>query len=206
MLKIQPNSRQVPSIQTYTADKKYHDLLYGLLQVMSYSEKLPGDSIASRYVDKKDISFQSMAEQIGLTRQTTSTKFKNLISLGLIEEDKDRKRYKLMYLDNSIATLVPFETLSKLNNSLNHNAISIYVYLLKRYIAAGEKEFCYTRNQLKSFCGLAQNTNNNDNIINDILDVLILLGLIERRYEQTETNKTLTYITCVRNQVKEVDS
>lgn len=206
MLKIQPNSRQIPSIQTYTADKKYHDLLYGLLQVMSYSEKLPGDSIASRYVDKKDISFQSMAEQIGLTRQTTSTKFKNLISLGLIEEDKDRKRYKLMYLDNSIATLVPFETLSKLNNSLNHNAISIYVYLLKRYIAAGEKEFCYTRNQLKGFCGLAQNTNNNDNIINDILDVLILLGLIERRYEQTETNKTLTYITCVRNQVKEVDS
>jgi predicted transcriptional regulator len=144
-----------------------------------------------------------LGEKVGLKRVTASKYFKNLIALDLVEEDKDNKRYKLFPLDKSIATLIPFETLRKLNNSLNHNAISIYVYMLKRYIAAGEKEFCYTRNQLKSFCGMATDTNGNDEVISDILQVLELLGLIERKYVQTEENKTLTYITVVRNQIKE---
>jgi len=204
MLKIQSDSRQVPSIEKYTADKKYHDLLYGVLQEMSYGEKLPNEDITNRYVNKKDFSFETLGAKIGLARVTTSKYFKNLISLGLIEEDKENKRYKLTYLDKSIATLIPFETLRKINNSLNHNSISIYVYLLKRYVAAGEQEFIYTRRQLKSFCGLAPDTNANDNVISDILEVLELLGLIERRYVQAEDNKTLTYITKVRNQIKEL--
>lgn len=203
MLKIQANSRQVPSIERYTADKKYHDLLYGVLQEMSYDEKLPNDNIVNRYVDKKDFTFELLGDKIGLKRVTTSKYFKGLKDLGLIEEDVKGKRYKLFPLDKSIATLIPFETLKKLNNTLNHNAISIYVYLLKRYIAAGENEFIYTRGQLKSFCGLAVNTNSNDDVISDILLVLELLGLIQRRSEMTEENKTLTYITCVRNQIKE---
>lgn len=203
MLKIQPDSRQVPSVERYTADKKYHDLMYGVLQELSYGEKVPGDDTLIRYVNKKDFSFESLGEKVGLKRVTASKYFKNLIALDLVEEDKDNKRYKLFPLDKSIATLVPFETLRKLNNSLNHNAISIYVYMLKRYIAAGEKEFCYTRNQLKSFCGMATDTNGNDEVISDILQVLELLGLIERKYVQTEENKTLTYITVVRNQIKE---
>lgn len=206
MLKIQPDSRQVPSIEKYTADKKYHDLMYGVLQELSYGEKLPNDDITIRYVNKKDFSYESLGAKVGLGRATASKYFKNLISLNLIEEDKDNKRYKLFPLDKSIATLVPFETLRKLNNSLNHNAISIYVYLLKRYIAAGEKEFCYTRNQLKSFCGIATDTNGNDEIITDIMQVLELLGLIERKWVQTEENKTLTYVTVVRNQIKEVET
>ena len=51
-MKIEPNSRQVPSIEKYTADKKYCDLLYGVLQEMSYSEKI-GDELI-RYVNKKE--------------------------------------------------------------------------------------------------------------------------------------------------------
>lgn len=205
MLKIQTDSRQVPSIEQYTADKKYHDLLYGVLQEMSYGEKLPGDDIISRYVNKKDFTYQSLGDRIGLKRVAASKYFKHLIELGLIEEDVKGKRYKLLYLDKSIATLIPFETLRKLNNSLNHNAISVYVYLLKRYIAAGEQEYIYTRNQLKAFCGIAINTNSNDEVISDILQVLELLGLIERKYVQAEDNKTITYITCVRNQIKEIE-
>ena len=203
-MKIEPNSRQVPSIEKYTANKKYCDLLYGVLQEMSYGEKLPGEDNVTRYVNKKDFSFETLGAKIGLARATTSKYFKNLISLGLIEEDKDNKRYKLIYLDKSIATLIPFETLRKINNSLNHNSISIYVYLLKRYIAAGEQEFVYTRRQLKGFCGLAIDTNANDNVISDILEVLEWLGLIERKYVQAEDNRTLTYITKVRNQIKEL--
>lgn len=205
MLKIQSDSRQVPSIEKYTADKKYHDLLYGVLQEMSYGEKLPGEEIMTRYVNKKDFTYESLGDRIGLKRVAASKYFKNLIELGLIVEEKENKRYKLLFLDKSIATLIPFETLRKLNNSLNHNAISVYVYLLKRYIAAGEQEYIYTRNQLKTFCGIAINTNSNDEVISDILQVLELLGLIERKYIQTEENKTITYITCVRNQIKELE-
>lgn len=204
MLTIQSDSRQVPSIEKYTADKKYHDLLYGVLQEMSYSEKLPGQEVASRYVNKKDFTYESLGDKIGLKRAATSNYFKHLMNLGLIEEIKEEKRYKLLFLDKSIATLIPIKTLRKLNNSLNHHAISLYVYLLKRYIANGEQEYIYTRNQLKSFIGIATNTNSNDDVIIDILQVLELLGLIERKYIQGEDNKTLTYITKVTNQVKEV--
>ena len=204
MLKIQADSRQVPSIEKYTADKKYYDLLYGVLQEMSYSEKLPNEEFSNRYVDKKDITYEKLGNKINVSRATASKYFKYLIDIDLIEEIKDEKRYKLNRLDNSIATLIPFTTLRQLNNSLNHNAISIYVYFLKRYVANKEQEFIYTRNQLKAFCGIATDTNSNDDVINDILQVLELLGLIERKYVQGEDNKTLTYVTVVRNQIKNV--
>jgi len=204
-MKIQSNSRQVPSVEKYTADKQYHDILYGVLQELSYGEKYPGDDHMTRYVNKKDFTFVSLAQRLNMDRNVVSSKFKNLIKLGLLEEDKELKRYKLAYLDGSIATLVPFETLRTLNNTLNHNAISIYVYLLKRFIAAGEQEYIYTRNQLKTFIGIATNTTSNDDTIADIIKVLKLLGLIETRCYTDENNKTHTYITRVTNQIKKVD-
>ena len=91
-MEVQKNSRQVPSIEKYTADKKYCDLLYGILQEMSYSETIGGVTI--RYVNKNDFTFQSLGDKIGLKRVTASTKFKNLIGLGLIEEVPNEKRYK----------------------------------------------------------------------------------------------------------------
>ena len=47
-MKIQSNSRQIPDTDIYTADKKYCDLLYGVLQEMSYSETIGG--VTTRYV------------------------------------------------------------------------------------------------------------------------------------------------------------
>ena len=156
MLVIQNNSRQVPSIERYTADKKYSDLLYGILQEMSYSEVI--NENITRYVDKKDIVFSKLADRIDLTRQVVSTKFKNLIKLGLIEYIDNERRYKLNYLDKSVSALVPFETLRKLNNTLSQNSISLFVYLLKRYIANNQKEFIVTMGQMKRFIGIASNS------------------------------------------------
>ena len=155
-MKIEANSRQIPNIEKYTADKKYCDLLYGVLQEMSYSEKI-GD-VTTRYVDKKSISFTELGARLGLDRRTVSPKFKNLIGLGLIEEIPAEKRYKLNYLDKSISSLIPYETLRKLNNSLSQNSISLFVYLLKRYIANGEREYPVTMAQMKSFIGIATTT------------------------------------------------
>ena len=201
MLQLQSNSRQIPSIEKYTADKKYNDILYGTLQEMSYSEVING--IASRYVNKEDVVFSTLGNKIGLSRQVASTKFKNLIGLGLIEYLEDEKRYKLNYLDKSISALIPFETLRKLNNSLSQNSISLFVYLLKRYIANGEQEFVATMSQMKKFIGVATNTTSNNDVINDILQILKLIGLVETELRQVEENKTVIVITKVNNVISE---
>lgn len=197
MLQVQTNSRQMPSIEKYTADKKYNDILYGTLQEMSYAEVI--DGVTARYVNKGDVAFATLGNKIGLSRQVTSTKFKNLISLGLIEYVENEKRYKLNYLDKSISALVPFETLRKLNNSLNQNSISLFVYLLKRYIANNEKEFIVTMSQMKKFIGVATNTTSNNDVINDILHILKLIGLVETELRQLEDNKTVIVVTRVNN-------
>jgi predicted transcriptional regulator len=54
---------------------------------------------------KKDIKFTKLADVFNLTRQTISTKFKNLISLGLIV-DSGVDTYDLIKLDNDVAWLV----------------------------------------------------------------------------------------------------
>ena len=200
MLKINSNSRQIPDVEKYTADKKYCDLLYGVLQEISYYEKI-GD-IGIRYVDKSSFSFESLGDRIGLKRATTSTKFKNLISLGLIEYIEEEKRYKLNYLDRSISSLIPYETLRKLNNSLNHNSISIFVYLLKRYIANEEKEYPVTIAQMKKFIGIATSTTSNNEVIDDILEVLSLLGLVEYELRYVDKNKSIIYITKMNNMIQ----
>ena len=107
MLQIQKNSRQVPSDEIYTADKKYHDLLYGVMQELSYQD---GEGIDNcRYVNKKDMKFQDLGDRIGLTRQTVKKKLDNLMSLGLVTYIEEEKRYKILKLDNKISTLVPFD-------------------------------------------------------------------------------------------------
>ena len=117
---------------------------------------------------EKDISYSQLGTRLGLTRQTVSTKFKNLISLGLIVEDTERKRYILKELDQTTGSLIPFKTLKVLNNTLSHNAISTYVYLLNRFIAAGEMPYVVTLKQVKEFIGIAASTSSNDEIVTDI--------------------------------------
>lgn len=196
MLKIQNNSRQIPSIEKYTADKKYNDLLYGVLQEMSYLED------KNRYVNKKDINFTSLSGRINLSRQTTSSKFKNLIALGLIEYIEEEQRYKLNYLDKTLCSLVPYDTLRAINNTLSQNAISIFVYLLKRYIANGEKEYIVTMGQMKKFIGIAVSTSSNNCIIADILNILSLIGLVEYAVVMTDKDKSNIVIKRVNNVIK----
>lgn len=203
MLTIQPNSRQIPSKKTYTANKKYNDKLYGILQEMSYLEESAlGEKF--RYVDKKDIVFTDLAKRMGLSRQCVSTRFKNLLTLELIEFIESENRYRLTLLHKEMASLVPIETLKKLNNTLKQHSISLYVYLLNCYIANGYREFQTTMAAMKSFIGISTSTTSNNEAINDILHVLTLLGLIEveKRYDK---EKTIIIVTKVNNTVKEVE-
>lgn len=196
MLKIQSNSRQIPSNELYTADKKYNDLLYGILQEMSYISK---ENI--RYINKSDINYVKLAQKLNLTRQTVSTRFKHLLEIGLIRYEESDKRYQLCSVDKTLCSLVPFETLRKLNNTLNQNTISIYVYLLKRFIANGEKPYQVLMTQMKKFIGITTSTTSNNIVITDILRILQLLKLIDLEYikekKEEKTCSSTSYKTNI---------
>ena len=200
---IQENSRQVPKITIFTANKMYHDLVYGLFQELSYIEKLPGESKPDRYVNKKEVTQTAVSKKLNISRVTAKKYLDNLIALGLVQEDNKNKRYKLIELDKSTASLIPFETLRILNNTLSQNSISIYVYLMNRFIANGCKSFNVTNSQLKNFIGISTDTSSNDHVVSDILKVLELLGLIEIQI-RFEEGKSLRFVTRVNNTLKSV--
>ena len=201
MLQRQADSRQIPKVKAYTASKKYNDLLYGVLQEMSQVTEEGGVKI--RYIVEKDVSYSQLGVRLGLTRQTVSTKFKNLISLGLIVEDSERKRFILKQLDQTDGSLIPFKTLKILNNTLSHNAISTFVYLLNRFIAAGEIPYVVTLKQVKEFIGIAASTSSNDDIVTDIFQVLKLIGLIDYGKVYDDDYKSYFTVKSVRNVIKE---
>lgn len=205
MLTIKNNSRQIPDSKTICADKKYYDILYGWLQQVSEFD----DGI--RFVDAKKVNFSQLAKIFGLSRQTVSTKMKNLEKMGLVTKNEMKKRYELLILDPNVAALIPYDTLKLLVDTLSENSISSYVYLLSRYIANGEKPYQFTLMQVKSYIGISTATKSNDEIITNILFVLQKIGLI--KYNMTTEQgsefgnvKTIYQIDWMTNDVKILDS
>ena len=196
-MKIQNNSRQIPSAKTMTSNKEYFDTMYSVLQEKSHLEVLP-DGTHIRYLEKKEIPIVKLAEWTGVTRQTASSRFKNLEKLKLIEYDDVNKRYVLTYLERSFCTLVPQETLRKMNNALSRHSVSLFVYLMNRYLAAGEKEYLVTMSQMKEYIGLTTQTTSNNVVINDIMEILQKLGLIKYDH-RIEDSKMHIYIKKVNN-------
>lgn len=171
---IAANSRQVPKVKTICADKKYYDILYSYLQCISdYNE-----ATKVRSFSKKAINFSKLGEQFGLSRQTVSTKFKNLKELGLVNELANGD-YELRILEKELAFLVPYDTLKLITDALSENSVSTYVYLLNRYWANEGKPFQFTLEQIKSHIGICTTTRSNDNVITNILFVLEKIGLIK---------------------------
>ena len=172
-MQFEKNSRQVPKIKEVLSEKYYSDILYCHLQVISERNE---DKV-SRDVSKKDINFSKLAEELGMTRQTISKKFKKLIELGLLVEEGDK--YNLVVLETNQVFFVPQETLRKMVSCFNERTISIYVYLANRYYANQDKGFDFNITGLKELTGLGTKTNNNNYIITDILEFLQKLGLIK---------------------------
>ena len=203
-MEIQSNSRQVPKIKEIVAEKYYSDVLYSHLQVVSSRDETTGE----RYFPKSIANFSCLGETLNLTRQTVSKRFKKLEELGLISYNEEQKIYILTRLTQKEAFLVPHETLRKLVNGLNENSITIYVYLLNRYIANNESRYQFSLTGLKDLCGLGTKTANNNYIITDILDILARLGLIEyeiiteREEGQFTTKYYLTYATSTLPDIK----
>ena len=175
MLERKNNSRQIPKTKEICSNKKYNDILYAYLQCIS--EK---NENGSRAFDKKEINFTKLGEIFNLSRQTVSTKFKNLKDLGLIKE-LDKNTYEVITLEKDLASLIPYDTLKLVTDTLNENSISTYVYLLNCYYANNCRSFTFTLEQIKKHIGICSSTRSNDDIITNILFVLEKIGLIKYR-------------------------
>ena len=111
-------------------DKNYCDLVYSWLQCAS--ELVCGE----RIIEKSKLCYSAMGEELGMDRRTVSRYVKQLIAMGLIEREECGD-YKVLRLAAEKAALVPFNTLRQIVNSLHRNSVTIFVYLLERFVANG---------------------------------------------------------------------
>lgn len=180
-MEIQHNSRQIPSNEKYTANKKYSDLVYGYLQQKSVLD----ESIGLRYLPKKEVKYTQMAEDLGLSRQTASRKFNNLIEQDLVYYDEGNKRYILTKLEADLAALLPCDTVRILCVNLQERSLSILAYLIKTYFQHGQRPCEINIDVIKNHVGLnVDNRGRNNEVIKDIFLLLKKLGLIEYHTEK----------------------
>ncbi len=171
------DTRQIPKIEKICANKKYHDILYGYLQDHSQWDGIQGHR---RYVDKALVNFSQIGKLLGISRQTASTKFQNLVKLGLITDNPDQEgKYYLTILPAEVAGLIPEPTLKLIIDTLSEHCISAYLYLLLRYIANEEEPYTFLLTDIKKHIGICTTTRSNDQVITNILFVLQRIGLIK---------------------------
>ena len=91
----------------------------------------------------------------------------------------------------------------KLMNTLQRRSISIYIYLFNRYYANGLEPFLVTRNQIKNYLGICMNSNNNDSILVDTIEILSRLGLLEMQHVVVD-GKTYMQFLWVKNELPKV--
>ena len=84
------------------ADRNYCDLVYAWFQCKSDWD---------RSVSYKVATFVNIGNETGMDRRSASKYVKQLVKMGLLEEDDKRKVYILKELQASSAMLVPFTTL-----------------------------------------------------------------------------------------------
>lgn len=160
-----------------------------------------------RLFNKGLVNFTKLGNYFGFTRQTASTRFKNLKDLGLIQE-YNNEYYELMFLENNLASLVPYDTLKLITDTLNQNTISIYIYLLNTFYANKEQGFQISLEQLKKYIGICSTTRSNDDIVTNILFLLQKIGLIDYKMSTMvqkddifQNIKTIYEVTMVRNKI-----
>ena len=207
-MKIETNSRQMPTNSSITSAKQYCDLLYAWLQCNS--ELLDMES-RIRYIERKNVKWARIERDFTrqssdgaiekvMDRKTIAKYFRHLEEKGLVKLNKEDDNYYLTVLDNYEANLIEYKTLNKLMNVFQKNSISIYIYLFNRYFANDQKPFIVTMRQIKEFIGIATSTTSNNMLIDDTLDILKRLKLLD--YEIIyQDGKTMFQFKWVKNKL-----
>ena len=172
-MKIEKNSRQMPSDKHYLASKTYSDRMYGYLQ--SISVTFP--DMEARFVKKEDCKFVNLAEELGITRQTASKNFHNLLDSGLIIYNEEVKMYELVVLDSNIATLLPINTVRVLVNTLKKRSLSVLAILIKIWYKNEERPGPFSLSYIKAILGLSTKDKGASN--QTILDILFVLNKLD---------------------------
>ncbi len=196
-MQIVKNSRQVPKKDDIVSNKDYCDLVYSWFQCVSELD----EETKERYVTTDKINMSAIGRELGMDRRTVGRYVKKLYEQDLLEEKPGKTILKV--LEKNAATLVPYLTLRQIQNSLHRNSVSIFVYLLNRYISNAEQPFFITYNELKKFIGISVATSSNNVVVSDILKTLRALQLIEYGVIQTEVARCNIQIKKVTNVLPE---
>lgn len=186
------SNKRIP-IDTFIADKKVSDLVYGKFQLESkFIEK--GEP---RVMDKVKLKKSEWAQELGMSRPTLDTKIKYLKKVKLIVDKDDcfeipefGKRY----------FLIPDDTLRFLVNTTNADVIKVYTHLGSLW-NQDEATASFTQNQLITLLGYAAAKPQNHKKIADILLLLKNNGLLRWEQRQVGTNK-VQFITHFSDKVK----
>jgi len=179
------------------SNKEYCDLVYSWFQCTS---ELDEDGV-TRFVPTDKINLSAIGRELGMDRRTVGRYVKKLYEQELLEERPGKTVLKV--LEKTAATLVPYPTLRQIQNSLHRNSVSIFVYLLNRYIANAEQSYFITYNELKKYIGISTATASNNVVVSDILKTLKALRLIDYATIQTDATRCNIQIKTVTNVLPE---
>ena len=188
-MKVELNSRQMPSNRDIVKEKNYCDLLYAWLQCNSekvyadgYDRRIAKNKVKWTIIEKDftHIMPDGRKEKI-MNRKTIAKYFETLVQLGLVTLYDNY--YYLTLLGVHDAHLIEYNTLTKLMNVLQKNSINIYIYLFNRFYANGCEPFVATMKQIKDYIGIATSTTSNNAIVSDTIEILQRLGLLEMNIE-----------------------
>ena len=123
-MKIEKNSRQMPSTSSVAHEKDYCDLLYAWLQCNSDRVNMNENG---RRIHKSKIKWTAIEKDFTrvlvdgsvekvIGRKTIAKYFKHLEDRGFIKLNEEDEYYYLTVLDSSEANLIEYNTLSKLLN------------------------------------------------------------------------------------------
>jgi hypothetical protein len=173
------NNRAFTTDRNDLQNKNFCDLLYLILLSLSDWD---GEN---RYVKKKNFTKGQLAKICGISPNTMTKKFKELLSteegkIPFLVEEKDR----YVFTDRAAFILVPAETIEWLliYNQIPEDTFKIYAYLANKFFFEyQEKSFGFTITELLNVLGYNTSAHNNKKIVAK-LELLYGIGMLDYEF------------------------
>lgn len=173
------NNRAFTTDRNDLQNKNFCDLLYLILLSLSDWD---GEN---RYVKKKNFTKGQLAKICGVSPNTMTKKFKELLSteegkIPFLVEEKDR----YVFTDRAAFILVPAETIEWLliYNQIPEDTFKIYAYLANKFFFEyQEKSFGFTITELLNVLGYNTSAHNNKKIVAK-LELLYGIGMLDYEF------------------------